>query len=348
MWHQALGAYAETRSVLPLAPTHASLRRAVASAAFALGFGCALIATSPAAAAVTNTPIETSATDRTGDAKAPAGPEADITGFAVTQDRAARRVRGTVTFAGAATMPGVYKVRIALGRPVDGERCQVDGVAGVVNIRAAYGATAGEYVVTTMTDVRGPVAVSWNGATMTFETSDGPFDGYGYRCVGVGVERITSGEETDVANPVDIVVGFAPPEPELKPDVPVDPGKGVPAPILDADGDGVHDGIDKCPAVPGAAMNGCESMPVAKSFRLGTKRLVVDRLLATTAGTCPKTVKVVAVLGGKTVGRQPLGTMTKGKFCHVQGVVKLKKRVKKARVTISGVGVVSVAATVAK
>lgn len=347
MCHQASAPYAETRSVLPLAPAHVSLRRALVVGAAALGLACPAVA-----AAATPTPIDISATDPAGDATykgVAVEPAADITGFAITQDRGARRVRGTVTFAGETATPGLHSVRIALGRPVDKDTCQVGGDFGIVDIRAAFGAPTGEFVVTTMTDVRGTVTASRQGATFTFETADGPFDGFGYRCIGVATERLLPSGAPDVKSPQDTVVGFAPPEePAAKPDAPVIAAGGVPAPIIDTDGDGVHDGIDKCPAAAGAATNGCESVPLAKSLKLGTKRLVVDRLLSSTSGTCPATVKVVVKVGRKKVGAQTLGTMKKGKFCHVQGVVKLKKRVSKARVTIAGAGVVSVASTVAK
>lgn len=347
MCHQATAAYAETRGVLPLAPSHASLRRALAAGAIALGVGWPSLAVGAPLA-----PIDISATDPAGDAiynGIAVEPAADITGFAITQDRAARRVRGTVTFAGETPTPGLHAVRIALGRPVDKDTCQVGGDFGIVDIRYTFGAAAGEFAVTSMTDVRGTVTASRQGATLTFETAEGPFDGFGFRCIGVATERLSTSGVPDAKSPQDIVVGFAPPEePVTKPDAPVIPGGGVPAPITDTDGDGVHDGIDKCPTAAGAATSGCESVPLAKSLRLGTKRVVVDRLLSSTSGTCPKTVKIVAKVGRKKVGAQALGTMKKGKFCHVQGVVKLKKRVSKARVTIVGAGVVSVAANLSK
>lgn len=296
-------------------------------------------------------PIQIDQTDPVGDNKTAsyqALPGVDITGFSITQDRAAKVVRGTVTFSGNVEGENAYGVRIGLGLVSYGA-CNISEGYGWVHIRHDLGNDLADYVVATNTDVRQDVKVTRSDKQFSFETPAGPgiFDGRGFRCIVVQTERILSPIQADFYHPEDSAVGYAPPE-DTTPAAVVDPGNGIPAVILDADNDGVHDGIDKCPNQPGAATNGCETVPLAKSIRLGTKRLVVDRLMETTAGNCPSTVKVVVTLGKVSLARVKVGTLKKGKFCHVLSVVTLKKKVAKARVVITGAGVTSVVATVAK
>ncbi len=297
-------------------------------------------------------PVQIDAVDVTGDATylgqlAEAG--VDITGFSILQDREAKVVRGTVTFNGAVAEAGLHELRIGLGLLDGYSGCNVSKGFGWVHIRHDMGTNVADYVISTMTDIRKDVAVERTGNTVSFVTPAGPgiFDGGGFRCIVVTTERLIGSGSTDFAHPEDRLVGYAPEVVET-PNAVVDPGNGKPAPILDADGDGVHDGVDVCPKQAGAATNGCETAPLAKSIRLGTKRVVIDRLLTATSETCPKTVKIAVTLKGKSVGRQTVGTIKKGKFCHVSTVVPLKKRVAKARVVIGGAGVTSVAASVAK
>lgn len=344
---------AEGKGVPRFARTHASLLRALSAVAAVLGLGWLLFVTPSAVAAVA--PIEITSADPQGDARyggvaGQAG--ADILSFSVTQDRATNVASGSVTFAASPstlTPAGTHELRIGLGKVV-GTKCEVWDSFGVVHIRHDLGTDIGDYVVGAMTDIRKDVPFSTTAETVSFTTPAAPdvFSGYGFRCAVVTTERLFPNRTTDADYPIDRVVAFAADDVVVPISAPVDPGKGVTAPIADADGDGVHDGIDKCPKVPGAALNGCENVPLATSIKLGTKRVVIDRLLATTAGTCPKTVKVVVKLSGKTLGKQNVGTLKKGRFCHVQAVVTLKKKVKKARVTIAGTGVTSVGATVAK
>jgi hypothetical protein len=306
---------------------------------------------SPPAVANGLAPIQIDATDEVGDAVY-FGEEvddgADITGFSILQDRAAGTVSGTVSFAGNVTVDGRHELRVGLGL-ADGYGCNVSRGFGWVHIRHDMGSDRADYVIATNTDIRRDVAIERPDGQVKFTTPAGPgiFDGRGFRCIVVTTERLIGPKTTDGENPQDRVVGYAPAEVEA-PQAVADPGKGIPAPILDADGDGVHDGADKCPKLAGAATNGCETATLAKSIRLGTKRVVIDRLLASTSGTCPKTVKAVVSLKGKTLGKQTMGTIRKGKFCHVFSVVKLKKRVAKARVVIRGTGITPVAATVVK
>lgn len=340
---------AEEQNVHPLVRTHAAFLRTVAAVAVTLGLGWVLVHTPPAAAA---TPIVIEATDPAGDAyyRGAGEPGTDITGFRVNQDRDTNVASGSVTFVTppSTATPASWELRIAFGKVV-GTSCKI-WEFGAVHVRHDLGTTSADYIVGAMTDVRRDVAISADGLTLNFATPAAPdiFSGYGFRCITVTTEKLFEDRTTDADYPADIVTAFAPADQVARPEAPVDPGKGTPAPILDADGDGVHDAADKCPKVPGAAQSGCETVPVAASIKLGTKRLVIDRLLASTAGVCPRTVKVVAKLSGKTLGKQAVGTIKKGSFCHVQAVVKLKKKVKKARVTVTGVGVTSVAATVAK
>lgn len=340
---------ADIQSVPPLVrTTHRSLLRTIAAVALTLGVGWSLFGAPPAVAAVP--PIVTEQTDPAGDAyyqgkKVESG--ADITGFSITQDREAKVVRGTVTFAGDQLTAGAHELRIGLGK-VEGKNCRVWDIYGIVHIRHDMGTDLGDYIVSAMTDVRKEFPFARAENSVSFETPVGPFDGYGFRCIVVTTEKLFGNRTTDAEHPEDEAIAFAPEDPPAQVNAPLDPGKGTPAPIVDTDGDGVHDAVDKCPAIPGAAMNGCETVPLAKSIKLGTKRLVVDRLLETTNGACPKTVKIVAKLSGKTYGKQAVGTLKKGKFCHVLAVVTLKKKIKKARVTITGTGVTPVAATVAK
>ncbi len=307
---------------------------------------------SPAAVAATLDPIQIDQTDPTGDASysgftIDAG--LDLTGMSITQDRAAKVVRGTVTFAGATATAGQYMLRIGLGLDNGYGGCNISEGFGWVHIRHDLGTDLADYVIATNTDIRQDVKVTRKDGAVDFETPAGPgvFDGRGFRCIVVQVERVLSAIASDFKYPVDKMLGTAPAE-VAPPAAVSDPGKGVPAPILDADNDGVHDGIDKCPKQAGASTAGCETVPLAKSIKLGTKRVVIDRLLDATNGACPKTVKVVVTLKGKSLARQNIGTLQRGKFCHVLGVVALKKKVSKARVVISGSGVASAAATVVK
>lgn len=339
---------AEAKGVLRPARTHFALLRALAAIALTLGLGWTLFLAPPAVAA-TPTPIVINVDDPVGDAEYDDEVEsgADLARVELTQDRAAKVVRGKVTFAGTDLDPSKrHGLRIGLGI-VNGNGCTVWNSFGVVHIRHELGTDTANYIVGAMTEVKQDFGVTRDGATVSFETPVGPFDGYGYRCIVVTTERLYE-DGADAKYPEDSVIAFAADDPPAPPAAVVDPGKGVPAPIIDGDGDGVHDGIDKCPTVPGAASTGCETLPLAKSIKLGTKRVVIDRLLATSAGTCPAAVKVVVKLSGKTYGKSNVGTLKKGRYCHVQAVLTLKKKIKKARVTITGVGVVSVGATVAK
>ncbi len=308
-------------------------------------------ATPPAVAGPLD-PIQIDAADAVGDAgyggrKAEAG--LDLTGFSITQDRAAKVVRGTVTFDGNVSTVREYELRVGLGLDNGTGHCNISRGYGWVHIRHDMGTDFADYVISTNTDMRQDVAVTRRDKALDFVTPAGPgvFDGRGFRCIVVQTEKLLSSNQSDGDHPVDWVEGFAPAEAPA-PAAVIDPGKGLPAPILDADNDGVHDGVDKCPNQPGASTAGCETVPLAKSIKLGTKRVVVDRLLPTTGGSCPATVKVVVTLKRKSLARQKAGTIPKGRFCHVLAVVPLKKKVAKARVVISGAGVASAAATVVK
>ena len=321
------------------------------AALIAAVFAVAWTFAAPPAVAGPLDPIQIDATDPAGDARYQGKvvePGADITGFSVTQDRAAAVVRGTVTFDGELASVGVHELRVALGLDDGYGGCIVSANFGWVHIRHDMGTDVADYVVGTITDIRKDVAVQRGDKQVSFTTPAAPdVFARGFKCIVVTTERLLGEGKVDGANPEDKVIGWAPPVVET-PNAVVDPGKGVPAPILDADNDGVHDGIDKCPQVPGAATNGCESVPLAKSIRLGTKRVIIDRLMPTASGSCPATVKAVVTLKGKRLAAQKLGTLKKGKFCHVFAIVNLKKRVAKARVVITGAGLTSVAATVVK
>ncbi|MBJ7470482.1 MAG: hypothetical protein JHD16_04240 [Solirubrobacteraceae bacterium] len=320
--------------------------------AAALAFGAAgwSFAAPPAVAALA--PIQVDAVDPVGDAayrggKAEGG--VDIVAFSVTQDREAKVVRGSVTFDGNVDTPDLHELRVGLGLDNGYGGCNISDGYGWVHIRHDMATDVADYVISTNVDIRQDVAITRTDKQVSFVTPAGPgvFDGRGFRCIVVRTERMLGPLTTDFENPQDVAMGWAVQD-TTPPAAVVDPGNGIPAPILDADRDGVRDGIDKCPQAAGAATNGCEAVPLASSIKLGTKRVVVNRLLESTSGACPKTVKIVVKVGRKTLAKQAAGTITKGKYCHVVTVVPLKKRASKARVAITGTGIVSVAENVKK
>ncbi|MDO9354477.1 MAG: hypothetical protein Q7T55_12330 [Solirubrobacteraceae bacterium] len=129
-------------------------------------------------------------------------------------------------------------------------------------------------------------------------------------------------------------------------------GSGSTAPLKivttdpDADKDGVADSADKCAKVPGALANGCPVMKTADEFRLGAKRIVVDKLVAMTAKTCPPRVRITVTSKGKKLGTGVFTVDQHGSFCRVKGIVKLKKKKKAVRVVTKGTGMQSIAKSV--
>jgi hypothetical protein len=98
--------------------------------------------------------------------------------------------------------------------------------------------------------------------------------------------------------------------------------------------------------VPGALANGCPAVKPAAEFRLGAKRVVVDKLVAMTAKTCPPRVRITVTSKGKKIGTGVFKVDQHGSFCRVKGIVALKKKKKAVRVKTKGTGMASVAKSV--
>ena len=117
--------------------------------------------------------------------------------------------------------------------------------------------------------------------------------------------------------------------------------------LPDADKDGTPDTSDACTTVPGAAKNGCPTVAAAMEFRLGAKRVVVDRLVPRTAAKCPPRVAVIVTSKGKRIGKGVFTVDQYGSFCRVNGIVALKTKGKtKVRVVAKGTGMASIARSV--
>lgn len=120
----------------------------------------------------------------------------------------------------------------------------------------------------------------------------------------------------------------------------------APAPVVttepDADRDGIPDTADACPKVAGASAKGCPTIAANLEFRLGAKRVVVDRMVALTASSCPARVIAVVTTKGKRLGKGSLTVGQRGSFCHVTGVVRLTRRAKKVRIVGKATGMGSV------
>ncbi|MBJ7470481.1 MAG: hypothetical protein JHD16_04235 [Solirubrobacteraceae bacterium] len=123
----------------------------------------------------------------------------------------------------------------------------------------------------------------------------------------------------------------------------------VPPPVFtdqpDKDKDGVPDTKDACPAEPGAAANGCLTIPARLAVRLGAKRVVIDKLVSRTGAACPIKAKVKVVSKKKTIGSGVVSVSAHGSYCRAYGVVRLKKTAKVAKITVTAAGMGSIGAT---
>jgi hypothetical protein len=302
--------------------------------------------------------------DQNGNPTTTSMPELDLQGGYIEQDQADSVVKATIDLAGATTgYPAT--MRVALGNTKSTGVCTVfqgqtdnplnsgpvgDPIDGSLQMVAPLGTSvlADPQYTIGGSQIQGGVTASEEGDTVTMTTDTSPsFAGPGWDCALVEIEVEVRG----TAYVVDSVQGFIPGvagPPVLATNAVPAPVAGATAKVLDADNDGVPDGSDACPQVPGAAVNGCMSTPLARSVVLGTKRVVFDRLLPLTGAKCPAGVRATAVLKGKTLGTGVIGTLQHGKFCEVTGVLKLKKKVSKTRVTIVGNGVAKFAITVSR
>lgn len=308
----------------------------------------AALAPAPAAAQEPGTvkpPIQMILTDRAGDfANAAAMPGVDIIGANLSQDRMGATATAVVDFAGIYENAGPAVLRVGFGI-VDGYgKCDIWGF-GAMHFVLRLDLGTAFWQVGTTSDLIGDLAVARNGARVSLSSASVPgvFDGRGWHCTRISTEHIRDNVST---GDYDTVTAFAAVAPEVGPGAVPLPPPGMTAAIIDTDGDGIHDGIDSCPAVAGPATNGCQVTAMAQSLRLGTKRVVVDRMLDRTGEKCPAKVIVVVTLKGKRLARRAVGVTGHGRFCRAIGVVKLKKRVSKARVVIAGTGVGSIAATI--
>lgn len=296
-------------------------------------------------------------------------PELDLLAGDIVQDRANSIVRATIQLRAPTTgFPAL--LRVALGYTKASGRCTVldygsnevdiDGYpVGTVPVYIKDGTlhlktrlddslidnVPALYRIGSSTPIKGPVTRTPAGDTVSLTTeASSYFSARGWDCALVSVEVLDSVGRTVV---VDEAEAFAPDEAPT-PTVPAAPTPigNATAVAYDTDFDGIPDVSDSCPKVAGAGINGCPSVPDARSVVLGTKRVVFDRLLPLAAAKCPAAVKATAVLGGKTVGKGLIGVLPHGKFCQVKGVLKLKKKIAKARVTVAGSGVAKFAITI--
>jgi hypothetical protein len=326
-----------------VALTTPSLRFGLLGLALAAGVPAALVASSASGAAQAQAPviIEVTKQDEAGDADTE-NAAVDIESATVTQDRTNGIFTAKVTFAGDPLgMPAAW-IHAGLGFSYGTDTCYIGGeAAGVAHLKAQMGGTEARWSVSANTDVSGPATQLVEGRTVTLTSQASPLLKSPFVCMGIGT--FAAGENGKLSTTIyDDIVASLPLPPTPNPVAPPAVGEGKPQVALDRDGDATPDSTDQCPDVPGAGTNGCLTTPLARAFRLGTKRLVVDHLLRRTASTCPTAVKATVAAKGRTIGKQKLGVIAKGSWCHVTGIVKLKKRAKQVRVAIAGTGIAGV------
>ncbi|MDO9352366.1 MAG: hypothetical protein Q7T55_01635, partial [Solirubrobacteraceae bacterium] len=236
----------------------------------------------------------------------------------------------------------------AMGFSYGTRTCYVtDELNGNAHMRSRFDAPDARWYITAPTDISGPATKVIEGNTVTLSATS-PLLTSPYACMAV-FTRYPGEEEDKMGSPIDTAFAALPrPVAAPTPTPPPAAQDGRPQIALDRDRDAVPDATDKCPDVAGAGTDGCLTTPVAKALKLGTKRLVVDHLMERTGPKCPPAVKATVSASGRTLAKQKLGVIAKGSWCHVTGVVKLKKRAKKVRVVIAGTGVASIKQVVAK
>ena len=171
----------------------------------------------------------------------------------------------------------------------------------------------------------GEAATQRTGTTLT--TSAGPSDSLKNLKLDCALVQMNTADAGDAVD-VDFMTIFA-------------PGAGG----ADKDKDGVPDSSDKCPTVAGGDRYGCLTISAKQAVRLGAKRVAIDKMVARTGNACPVKANVAVKSGKKKVGSGVVSVTSHGSFCRVYGVVKLKKSVKKAKITVKATGMGSIAAS---
>lgn len=264
-------------------------------------------------------------------------PKFDLISAKAVYDNTAGKV--SVTVQTAAPNAGVipFAVFVVLGKAVDG-KCEPDGEKSPVVLVAMSWESdieATNWIVTGATSAS-PAPTTRSGATVTSTAGPAsnlrnlPLD-----CAQVLTKTSGPGADggTEAIDVDDMSISTA----------------GGASPIFttepDKDKDGVADRLDKCPTEPGAAANGCATLPAKLAVRLGAKRVAIDKLVARTAKVCPVKAKVTVKVGKKTIGSGVISVTTHGSFCRAYGVVKLKKSAKKAKITVKATGMGTISAS---
>lgn len=330
----------------PRLPSAATRRlRLLVLATIALGAGPAGILPGAASAAITNF----AGTDPAGDSSSA---PFDILSATAAFDSTKGQLTITITTGGSLADAEQAVFGYVSKKKEDGT-CDIDG-AGLfdgTNATFAYlvATSLGTQAIWSITgsDTSAPVTVTRSGATGTYVLGPDPaLKALTPSCLNLRAQALTPGTD-DPIDPVDELSIFVSTSAGGSGGSPETPSVVTPpAPVLtdqpDADRDGIADAADKCPAVAGASATGCLTTPAAKAFRLGAKRVVVDRLVPRTAAICPASVIAVVTAKGKRIGRGRLLVATRGSFCHVTGIVRLKRTAKKVRIVGRATGMGSV------
>ncbi|MBO9532012.1 MAG: hypothetical protein J7513_03450 [Solirubrobacteraceae bacterium] len=295
-----------------------------------LGAAALLISAAPASAATSSLKI----TDPVNDQKGPT--TLDITGATIAQNTSTGAVTATVAFA-AAPAPG-STFAVALGSSEND--CDInDASESAAALVGAIDAEGKPQAVLIASSGGAPAALSpsLSGKSLKITTpSSSALKKLKWDCARVSIQMQGATAE------------------ELLGDDAVANGPSLAAQVVvltdkpDGDKDGVPDVADACPTVPGSTANGCLAVAAKKAFRLGAKRLVVDRMVLKTGDTCRATAKATVKDGKKTIGKGSLKVGVHGSYCHINGIVKIKKHGKKVKLSIKGGGFKALSANVKK
>lgn len=302
----------------------------------ALGF-LALAAFAQPASAVTVTgtdPIDASA------------PGLDLVNAKLDYDPAAGTSSLTVQTAAPSTGVGPSSVYALLGKQ-EGDQCKATGEDAGVLVYLMIWTSDGEGLQWILSNplAVGNLSVQRSDTTITATIgADAAIKGLDFNCAQVQSNvQVPDADGVGEDSPVDamnLFVGGATNE--------VAPIRFALPTISDQDQDGVPDAKDKCPTAPGGAANGCLTIPDRLAIRLGSKRVVIDKMVARSGAACPLKAKVTVTLKKKTIGSGVVSVSSHGAFCRAYGVVKLKKTVKtktSVKVVAKATGMASISVT---
>lgn len=254
-------------------------------------------------------------------------PKLDLTSGTVTYDSTAGKltIKAQTVASNAGLVPA--DVFIIVGKSAGGKcepNADVSPVVAFLLVARAESSLTKWFV--TGTETPGEATVTRSGTTMSVTTgTDSRLKNLPLDCAQLQTKTVSGEDPLDV-DFMNVFVGG---------------GGGGP----DKDEDGVADGSDKCPTVAGAGRDGCATISAKLAVRLGAKRVAIDKLVLRTGSACPVKAKVTVKSGKKTVGTGVISVTSHGKYCRAYGVVKLKKSVKKAKITVKGTGMGSIGAT---